>query len=202
MLTTMNVPAGGVARPNALFPQQARVPLVLIAQVWTWLALTAVKVPAGGVDLPSSLLPQQASVPSVLTPQLCQPPALSAVKVSAGGIVLAVAVVAPTGDRAVRPEPAGVLAAGAYRGEGVAGHARGRLAWCAGSRRPSRPRCRSIFIAQACWRPAVTAVKVPAGGVAWPGSSCPSMPGLPSCLSAAGEASRLRRRLPHRRRRR
>ena len=85
----MKVPAGGVAWPSPLSPQQARVPFVLTPQVWKPPALTAVKVPAGGVDWPLPLSPQQAS-------------------------------------GAVRPHPAGVVGAGADRGEGARG--RGGLA--------------------------------------------------------------------------
>ena len=48
----MKVPAGGVAWPWPFRPQQARVPFVLIPQVWRAPALTAVKVPAGGVAWP------------------------------------------------------------------------------------------------------------------------------------------------------
>ena len=51
-LTAVKVPAGGVAWPLPLRPQQATAPFVLIPQVWKPPALTAVKVPAGGVAWP------------------------------------------------------------------------------------------------------------------------------------------------------
>ena len=59
----MNVPAGGVDRPEPLLPQQARVPSVRMPQLKSKPAATAVKAPEGGVDSPSSLLPQQATSP-------------------------------------------------------------------------------------------------------------------------------------------
>ncbi len=48
----MKVPAGGVAWPLLLEPQQARVPFVFTPQPWEPPALTAVKLPAGGVAWP------------------------------------------------------------------------------------------------------------------------------------------------------
>ena len=63
------MPLGGVAWPEALLPQQARVPSVLTPQVKMPLALTEVKVPLGGFAWPWKLSPQQARVPSALTPQ-------------------------------------------------------------------------------------------------------------------------------------
>ena len=52
-VTWVKVPAGGLACPRLLSPQQARVPSVLTPQVWREpAALTSVKVPWGGIDLP------------------------------------------------------------------------------------------------------------------------------------------------------
>ena len=64
------MPAGGVAWPSLLSPQQATVPSVRTPQVWKRAGADRVKVPAGGVAWPKSLFPQQATVPSVRTPQV------------------------------------------------------------------------------------------------------------------------------------
>ena len=64
-LTAVKVPAGGVAWPLPLRPQQATMPFVLTPQVWKPPALTAVKAPVGGVAWPKSSEPQQETVPVV-----------------------------------------------------------------------------------------------------------------------------------------
>src|SRR5437773_193976 len=76
-LTWVNAPAGGVAWPAELSPQQATVLSVLTPQVWPPPALTWVNVPAGGVALLEVLYPQQATVPSVLSAQVWVRPALT-----------------------------------------------------------------------------------------------------------------------------
>ena len=104
-------------------------PFVLSPQVWRAPALTAVKVPAGGVAWPLPLSPQQARVPFVRT-------------------------------------PAGVVAAGAHRGEG----ARGRGGLAVRVRAPAGEGAVVLDAAGEVSRRRSTAapVKVPAGGVAWP----------------------------------
>ena len=88
-------------------------PFVLIPQVWKRPALTAVKVPAGGVARSKAFEPQQARVPFVLIAQVWALPALTAVKVPAGGVDWPLPLLAPAGEGAVRPDRAGVPAAGA-----------------------------------------------------------------------------------------
>ena len=67
-LTDTKVPAGGVAWPESLLPQQAMVPAVFTPQANRVPVLTDAKVPAGGEDSPCPLKPQQAAAPAVLTP--------------------------------------------------------------------------------------------------------------------------------------
>ena len=64
---TVPSPAGTVACPAKLPPQQAAVPSVLTAHVWLSPAAIAVTVPsvAGTVVCPESSSPQQRRVPSV-----------------------------------------------------------------------------------------------------------------------------------------
>ena len=83
-------------------------PFVLTPQVWKPPALTAVKVPAGGVAWPLPLRPQQARVPFVLSPQVWKPAGAHRGEGARGRGGLAVVVVAPAGDGAVRPYAAGV----------------------------------------------------------------------------------------------
>ncbi len=64
------MPAGGVATPVKLSPQQATEPLLLTPQVWPDPALTESKELPGGVDWPYALLPQQSTEPLFLTPQV------------------------------------------------------------------------------------------------------------------------------------
>jgi hypothetical protein len=66
----VNVPAGGVASPYSLSPQQATVPSVRTPHLWSIPALTETKVPAGGVACQATLLPQETTVPSVFTPHV------------------------------------------------------------------------------------------------------------------------------------
>jgi hypothetical protein len=64
------VPPGGLAWPEELAPQQARVPFVLTAQLCDSPAETEMKVPDGGLDWPLPFAPQQERVPSCRIPHV------------------------------------------------------------------------------------------------------------------------------------
>src|SRR2546423_15521118 len=77
-LIAMRVPsvAVGLACPSVLRPQQAAVPLLLMAHEWESPALIEVMVPspAGTVPRPLESRPQQAAAPSALIAHAWHPP--------------------------------------------------------------------------------------------------------------------------------
>src|SRR5881392_2289981 len=118
---TVPIVALRVACPSVLKPQQAAVPLLLMAQVWESPAAIEVMVPrpAGMVVCPLVLRPQQAAVPSLLMAHEWEPPAVIALRGSRRWGGLPVRVVAPAGEGAIALDPAGVRAASADRAEGA-----------------------------------------------------------------------------------
>ena len=70
---------------------------------------------------------------------------------------------APAGERAVRPQPAAVIAAGADELNVPDGGVDSPSSFL-----PQQATVASVRIAQVCSPPASTALNVPAGGVAWP----------------------------------
>ena len=129
-LTAVKVPAGGVAWPLELAPQQARVPFVLDAAGEVTVPAARPRrrrrCPRAGWPGRSRCRPSRRAVPFVLTPQVWMAAGAHRGEGARGRGGLAVAVVAPAGDGAVRLHPAGVVVAGAHRGEGARG--RGGLA--------------------------------------------------------------------------
>ena len=69
------------AWPKIFNPQQAIVPVLVIAQLWLPPALTAVYVPATTAVRSAPLLPQQTTAPLARRPQVCSDPASNAVNV-------------------------------------------------------------------------------------------------------------------------
>ena len=115
-LTETKEPAGGVALPRPLLPQQATEPSLLTPQVCSFPALTETKEPAGGVAWPSSSEPQQTTEPSLLTPQECPCAALTETKGFAGrGVGVGVSV-----GRGVFVGPGAEVGNGVFVGRGVA----------------------------------------------------------------------------------
>jgi len=112
--------------------------------------------PAGGVHWPKPLLPQQTMVPSVFTPHVCAPPALTETKTPAGGLA-GRSCVAPADYGAAGLHTARVPSTRADRGEGASGGL-GLVA-------PAGDGVVGPYAARMA-QPALTWVKVPAGGVA------------------------------------
>ena len=80
-------PAGAVAWPWRLEPQQATEPSDRSPHVWYPPLLMAVKVSPDGALWPSYCRPQQATEPLDRSPHVCNPPLLTAVKVYPAGAV-------------------------------------------------------------------------------------------------------------------
>jgi hypothetical protein len=76
-VTEAKPPAGGVAWPRELSPQQTTVSSLFNPHVCNWPAVTEAKLPAGGVPRPYRSAPQQATEPSLFTPHVCSYPALT-----------------------------------------------------------------------------------------------------------------------------
>src|SRR5947208_16517671 len=91
---------------------------------------------------------------------------------------LACAVVAPTGHRAVRLEPAGVLVSCAYVRERTGGG----VAWPY-VLSPQQATVESALTPHVCRYPALTCVNGPGGGIAWPYVLSPQHWSVPSILS-------------------
>ena len=90
-------------------------------RLWSPPAAMAMNVPLGTVVWPSKLLPQPASVPSLLMPRLWYAAGGDGGERAAGDVGLAVAVVAPTGQRAVALDAQAVEVARRDGGERAAG---------------------------------------------------------------------------------
>ena len=109
-------------------------------------------------------------MPSVLHPQVWYLPGAHRGEGARGRGGLALALLPQQASGAVRPHPAGVPAAGAHRGEGARGRAGLAVAVVAPAGDGAvRPQPAGVPAAGA-----QTAVKLPAGGVAWPSCCRPS----------------------------
>ena len=165
----LGVAGAAPSRSLPLLPQQRRVPVVRTAQLNRSPALTAANVPVVGRSGRLPLSPQQASS-VVATAHVWKPPAVTVMNVLVGCAGLPEGAGPPARDRAVVPERTRVGDAGADGRERAARG--GGLAAVVVA--PAGQRPVDIATAQLWVPPALTAVKVPAGGVDLPCRCSPS----------------------------
>ncbi|HEV2927863.1 MAG TPA: hypothetical protein VGW74_04155, partial [Propionibacteriaceae bacterium] len=180
------VPAGGVARPPVSSPRQASVASFLMAQVWSKPELIALKIPpgGGGIGAPFELWPpQQARTPQRSRAQPWVPPAPTAPKSPGGELVRpkelkpqqTMSALVLTAQLQVAP---GVLPASTAVKVPTGATLNGGD-WVF---RPQQASVLSVLTPQLWSPPALTALKVPDGGVASPSSFLPQQATVPSLL--------------------
>ena len=182
-VSARNVPAGGVACPSVLSPQQATAPLVLIAQVWPAAgAERGEGRPKAGSTGRRPLSPQQTTAPSPCsTPQVWELPVVTAGPLNSDPVGVSLSPSGSAPQHAARPL---ILTPQVWNHPAltVVNVPAGGLDWPE-PLSPQQASVRLAFNPQLWSKPALTAVKAPAGGLDSPAPLAPQQARLPLLLT-------------------